>query len=260
MLLLQRIWIIMSWSVSCGKKITFGYQNLGEKMEDLKMASTASEINIEAAENVEIIKKDIGFKKKPVYDFLKRFGDILVSLVALTAGLPVFIIIALVIMIDDFGNPFYMQERIGKNGKAFNMFKFRTMCRHADAMKVDLMEVNEYESVHFKMSNDPRITKVGKFLRRTSLDELPQILNIFLGHMTIIGPRPFVRAEQDQLPIERLLVKPGLSCYWQITDTVKMPQDEQLELDYRYIRERSVMVDIKIIFATIMSVIKGSNT
>jgi lipopolysaccharide/colanic/teichoic acid biosynthesis glycosyltransferase len=122
------------------------------------------------------------------------------------------------------------------------------------------MEFNEYESVHFKMSNDPRITKVGKFLRRTSLDELPQILNIFLGHMTIIGPRPFVRAEQDQLPIERLLVKPGLSCYWQIADTVKMPQDEQLELDYRYIRERSVMIDIKIIFATIMSVIKGSNT
>lgn len=250
----------MSWSISCEKKITFGYQNLGEKMEDLKMASAASEINIEASEDVEIIKKDIGFKKKPVYDFLKRFGDILVSLVALTAGLPVFIIIALVIMIDDFGNPFYMQERIGKNGKAFNMFKFRTMYRHSDAMKVDLMAGNEYESVHFKMSNDPRITKVGKILRRTSLDELPQILNIFLGHMTIIGPRPFLRVEQDQLPSDRLLVKPGLSCYWQLADTVKMSNEEQLELDYKYIRNRSVKTDLEIIFKTIMSVVKGSNT
>jgi lipopolysaccharide/colanic/teichoic acid biosynthesis glycosyltransferase len=229
-------------------------------MEDLKMASAASEINIEASEDVEIIKSSVVLKKKPVYDFLKRFGDILVSLVALTAGLPVFLIIALVIMIDDFGNPFYMQERIGKNGKAFNMFKFRTMCRHADAMKVDLMEVNEYESVHFKMSNDPRITKVGKFLRRTSLDELPQILNIFLGHMTIIGPRPFVRAEQDQLPIERLLVKPGLSCYWQLADTVKMSNEDQLELDYKYIRNRSIGTDIKIIFATIKMIFGADNS
>ena len=228
-------------------------------MEDLRTAATAEQVNIETTDDVQIVKNDIGFKKKPVYDFLKRMVDILVSFVALTVGLPVFIMIALVIMIDDFGNPFYMQERIGKNGKAFNMFKFRTMCRHADAMKVDLMAGNEYESVHFKMSNDPRITRVGKFLRRTSLDELPQILNIFLGHMTIIGPRPFVRAEQEQLPSDRLLVKPGLSCYWQITDTVKMPQDEQLELDYKYIRERSVKTDLEIIFKTIMSVVKGTN-
>jgi lipopolysaccharide/colanic/teichoic acid biosynthesis glycosyltransferase len=122
------------------------------------------------------------------------------------------------------------------------------------------MAGNEYESVHFKMSNDPRITRVGKILRRTSLDELPQILNIFLGHMTIIGPRPFVRAEQDQLPIERLLVKPGLSCYWQIADTVKMSNEEQMELDYKYIKNRSVKTDLEIIFATLMSVVKGSNT
>jgi lipopolysaccharide/colanic/teichoic acid biosynthesis glycosyltransferase len=186
--------------------------------------------------------------------------DILISVVALTVGLPVFIIIALIIMIDDFGNPFYMQERIGKNGKAFNMLKFRTMYRHADAMKVDLMAGNEYESVHFKMSNDPRITKVGKILRRTSLDELPQIINILTGSMTIIGPRPFLRLEQDQLPADRLLVKPGLSCYWQLADTVKMSNEEQLELDYKYIRNRSVKTDLEIIFKTIMSVVKGSNT
>ena len=250
----------MSENTFCGRVCVFGLRNSGEEMEEIKTAATAEQVNIETAEDVKFVKNDIGFKKKPVYDFLKRMVDILVSVVALTVGLPVFIIIALIIMIDDFGNPFYMQERIGKNGKAFNMFKFRTMYRHADAMKVDLMAGNEYESVHFKMSNDPRITRVGKILRRTSLDELPQILNIFLGHMTIIGPRPFLRVEQDQFPSDRLLVKPGLSCYWQLADTVKMSNEEQLELDYKYIRNRSVKTDLEIIFKTIMSVVKGSNT
>lgn len=228
-------------------------------MEELKTTPVAEEVNTEAAEEVVLVKSNVTLKKKPVYDFLKRFADVLISLIALTCGLPFFILIAIVIMIDDFGNPFFMQERIGKDGKAFNMFKFRTMFMNADAMKVDLMEQNEYDSVHFKMSNDPRITKVGKFLRKTSIDELPQILNVFLGHMTIIGPRPFVRAEQDQLPSDRLLVKPGLSCYWQITDTVKMPQEEQLELDYRYIRERSIGTDIKLIFATIGMILGANN-
>ena len=232
---------------------------MGGNMEELKTTPVAEEVNTEAAEDIVMIKSNVTLKKKPVYDFLKRFADILISLIALTCGLPFFILIAIVIMIDDFGNPFFMQERIGKDGKAFNMFKFRTMFMNADAMKVDLMEQNEYDSVHFKMSNDPRITKIGKFLRRTSIDELPQILNVLLGHMTIIGPRPFVRAEQDQLPSDRLLVKPGLSCYWQITDTVKMPQEEQLELDYRYIRERSVLVDIKLVFATIKMIFGADN-
>lgn len=250
----------MSKNVSCSEAEIFRCRNSGEKMDDLRTVATAGEVNIEATEEVQIVKNDIGFKKKPIYDFLKRMVDILVSVVALTVGLPVFIIIALIIMIDDFGNPFYMQERIGKNGKAFNMLKFRTMYRHADAMKVDLMAGNEYESVHFKMSNDPRITRVGKILRRTSLDELPQIINILTGSMTIIGPRPFLRVEQDQLPADRLLVKPGLSCYWQLADTVKMSNEEQLELDYKYIRNRSVKTDLEIIFKTIMSVVKGSNT
>ncbi len=232
---------------------------MGEGMEELKTTVVAEQVNTEVAEDVVMVKSKVTLKKKPVYDFFKRLGDVIISILALTCGLPVFVIIAIVIMIDDFGNPFFMQERIGKDGKAFNMFKFRTMFMHADEMKVDLMEENEYDSVHFKMSNDPRITKVGKFLRKTSLDELPQILNVLLGHMTIIGPRPFVRAEQDQLPSDRLLVKPGLSCYWQITDTVKMSIEDQLELDYKYIRNRSVGTDIKIIWETVELVVKGSN-
>lgn len=228
-------------------------------MEELKTTPVIEQVNTEAAEDVVLVKSNVILKKKPVYDFLKRFADILISVVALTVGLPIFIIIASVIMIDDFGNPFFMQERIGKDGKAFNMFKFRTMFMHADEMKVDLMAENEYDAVHFKMSNDPRITRVGKFLRKTSLDELPQILNVLLGSMTIIGPRPFVRAEQDQLPSDRLLVKPGLSCYWQITDTVKMSNEDQLELDYKYIRNRSIKTDVAIIFATIKMILGASN-
>ena len=229
-------------------------------MEELKTTVVEEQVNTEVAEDVVMVKSNVVLKKKPVYDFLKRFGDILISLVALTCGLPIFIIIAIVIMLDDFGNPFFMQERIGKDGKAFQMFKFRTMFMNADEMKVNLMAENEYDSVHFKMSNDPRITRVGKFLRKTSIDELPQILNVLLGHMTIIGPRPFVRSEQDQLPSDRLLVKPGLSCYWQITDTVKMSNEDQLELDYKYIRNRSVKTDLEIIWATVMLVVKGLNS
>lgn len=232
---------------------------MGESMEELKTTIVEEQVNTEVAEDVVMVKSNVVLKKKPVYDFLKRFADILISVIALTCGLPFFIIIALVIMIDDFGNPFFMQERIGKDGKAFQMFKFRTMFMNADEMKVNLMKENEYDSVHFKMSNDPRITRVGKFLRKTSIDELPQILNVLLGHMTIIGPRPFVRSEQDQLPSDRLLVKPGLSCYWQITDTVKMSNEDQLELDYKYIRNRSIKTDLEIIWSTVMLILKGSN-
>lgn len=228
-------------------------------MEELKTTVVEEQVNTEISEDVVMVKSNVVLKKKPVYDFLKRFADILISVIALTCGLPFFIIIALVIMIDDFGNPFFMQERIGKDGKAFNMLKFRTMFMNADEMKVNLMEENEYDSVHFKMSNDPRITRVGKFLRKTSLDELPQILNVLLGHMTIIGPRPFVRIEQDQLPGDRLLVKPGLSCYWQITDTVKMSNEDQLELDYKYIRNRSIKTDVEIIWATVKMILGAGN-
>ena len=228
-------------------------------MEELKTTVVEEQLNTEVAEDVVMVKSNVVLKKEPLYDFVKRLGDIVVSLIGLTCGLPIFIIIAIIIMVDDFGNPFFMQERIGRDGKAFNMFKFRTMFMNADEMKVDLMQENEYDAVHFKMSNDPRITRVGKFLRKTSLDELPQILNVLLGTMTIIGPRPFVRAEQDQLPSDRLLVKPGLSCYWQITDTVKMSNEDQLELDYKYIRNRSVKTDIEIIFATIKMIIGAGN-
>lgn len=194
---------------------------------------------------------DIGYRSKPVYDFFKRLFDIVCSFLALVVLLPVFIVVAVAIMIDDHGSPIFIQERTGKNSKPFRMYKFRSMRLHAEKERESLSEFNEYNDVHFKMTNDPRITRVGAFIRKTSIDELPQLLNVLKGDMSIIGPRPFIPSEQKQLPSDRLLVKPGLSCYWQITDTQKLSNEEQLELDYKYIRERSAATDIKIIFKTI---------
>ena len=162
-------------------------------------------------------------------------------------------------VIDDPGNPFFVQERVGLNGRVFKMVKLRTMRKDAEQIKVNLAEQNEYKSVHFKIENDPRVTRVGRFLRRTSLDETAQVLNLLTGSMTIVGPRPFIPSEQEQLPDDRLQVKPGLSCYWQLEDTTKMSDEEQLELDYRYIRERGIKTDLKIIWKTILSIFKGGN-
>lgn len=201
----------------------------------------------------------VDFTEKPLYDFFKRTFDIVCSLCALIILSPVLLIVAVIIMIDDFGNPFFVQERIGKDLKPFKMIKFRSMYKDAEKRKAELMQHNEYSDVHFKMENDPRITKAGNFIRKTSLDELPQLINIVKGDMSIIGPRPFIRVEQEQLPDERLLVKPGLSCYWQIADTAKMTNEEQLELDYKYIRERSFATDIKIIFMTVGVVLGSKN-
>lgn len=220
-----------------------------------------SELQItEERENQTVRTEEVIFTEKPVYDFFKRLFDILVAIICLTVGLPVYILIAAAIMIDDFGNPFFVQDRVGKDGKVFKMVKFRTMFKDADSRKEELMEHNEYSDIHFKMENDPRITKVGKFLRRTSLDETPQAVNLLLGSMSVIGPRPFVKSEQAQLPADRLYVKPGLSCYWQITDTAKLSNEEQLELDYKYIRERSVLTDLKIILLTIEVMFRGKNS
>jgi len=199
------------------------------------------------------------YTPKPIFDFFKRVFDVFASLICIVVGLPVYLIIAAVIIIDDPGNPFFAQERVGLNGKHYMCLKWRSMYMDAEARKAELAQQNEYDSVHFKMANDPRITKVGHFLRKTSLDETAQFLNILFNDMSFIGPRPFVVKEQDQLPSERLAVKPGLSCYWQITDTTKMSTEEQLELDYKYIRERSVSTDLSLIFKTIMVVFKGKN-
>ncbi len=214
----------------------------------------------EEQEAVQGEDEGIAFEEKPVYDFFKRVFDVVCSSLALIVLSPLLLVVSIAIMIDDFGNPFFVQERTGKDSKPFQMYKFRSMKNNAENELNELMKFNEYAEVHFKMENDPRITKVGKFIRKTSIDELPQLINVIKGDMSIIGPRPFVPSEQGQLPADRLLVRPGLSCYWQIADTAKMSNEEQLELDYKYIRERSFATDIKMIFRTVGVVFGKKNS
>ncbi len=206
-------------------------------------------------------EQEFVFVEKPVYDFVKRCFDIVASLVGLIVLSPVFLITSICIMAEDFYNPFFVQKRTGKNGDFF-MYKFRSMYRDAEKRKAELMAQNEADNRIFKIEDDPRITKVGRFIRITSIDELPQLLNILKGEMSVIGPRPFVCDEQancTEYQAQRLLVKPGLSCYAALDPNAHDDFDHWMELDLKYIQERSFLTDIKIIFGTFGVVFKKKN-
>lgn len=200
-------------------------------------------------------------KEKPVYDVCKRIFDIVMSTIALILLSPVFLVVAIAIKAQDGGNAIYKQVRLTKGGKEFCMYKFRSMCMNAEAMLDDLMDQNEMDGPAFKMENDPRITKVGHFIRKTSIDELPQLLNILKGDMSIIGPRPPIPREVEQYTsyqMHRLDVKTGLACYHEVSGRSDNPSfDEWVEADLKYIRERSMLTDLKIIFLTIKVVLTG---
>ena len=204
---------------------------------------------------------DFVFEEKPVYEFFKRVFDIMLSLIALIVLSPVFLIIALIVIIDDrSASPVFTQKRCGKDGKIFNVYKFRTMCADAEKRLGDLAEQNEMDGPVFKIKNDPRITRVGKVLRSTSLDELPQFLNILKGDMSFVGPRPALPKEVSQyndIHRLRLIVKPGVTCYWQIEpERNSISFDRWMELDRKYITERNLWIDIKIIFKTFFVVFR----
>ena len=197
----------------------------------------------------------VGSKEKPFYSFVKRTFDIIVSLVALVILFIPLLIIALIIFIDDpKGSPFYVSERVGKRGKTFKMFKFRSMVIGAEDMLDSLMKDNDKDGPAFKMHDDPRVTKSGHFLRETSIDELPQLLNVFLGSMSLVGPRPPIMKEVVQYSredLKRLLVKPGLTCIWQTRKKRDdVPFKEWVAMDVEYIQKRSVLMDLKLIFNT----------
>ena len=202
---------------------------------------------------------NIKLKRKPIYEIIKRVFDIIASTIALIILSPVFLITMIAIIIDDPGNPFFTQERVGKDGRKFKIYKFRSMYKNAEEKKKEILALNESDGPLFKISSDPRITKVGRFIRKTSIDELPQLINILKNDMSVIGPRPFIVSEQEQFPDFRLIVKPGLSCYWQIGGKNQLTAEDQLELDRKYINERSIKVDIKIIFLTIAQVLHFNN-
>lgn len=207
----------------------------------------------------EAMKEFIAPEPKPFYEFGKRIFDIVASLLGLIVLSPVFLITAIAIWREDHGSPFYSQTRLTKGGKEFKMYKFRSMCMDADKMLDSLLDKNEMTGPAFKIAADPRITRVGAYIRRASIDELPQLVNILKGEMSVIGPRPPLPREVAQYTpyqMHRLDVKTGLACYHECTGRSNANDfDEWVESDLRYIRERSFLTDLKIIWWTIKIVI-----
>ena len=192
----------------------------------------------------------------------KRCFDVVMSLLALILLSPLFLVLAVIIFVDDpHGSPIFSQIRVGKDGRLFRFYKFRSMIVNAEDLLEKLQDQNEMEGPAFKIKDDPRITRVGKFIRRTSLDELPQLVNVLKGELSLVGPRPPLPREVEQYTprqIKRLTVKPGLTCYWQTQPhRNSLSFDQWLALDLRYINERSALVDLKILFATVKVVLRG---
>lgn len=196
------------------------------------------------------------------YLFGKRVFDVVASAGALFLLSPVILIMAALIYLDDpNGSPFFSQIRIGKNGKSFKFYKLRSMVVNAEDLLADLKELNEMEGPAFKIADDPRVTRIGKFIRKTSLDELPQLWNVLKGDMSVVGPRPPLPNEVEQYDMyqsQRLLVQPGLTCIWQVQPHRNdLTFDEWMNLDIQYIRKRSFILDIKLIFQTISCMMTG---
>ena len=188
-----------------------------------------------------------------VYLFLKRGLDIVASTLGLIVLSPIIILVAIAIKLESKGPVLFSQDRIGKNGKIFKIYKMRSMVQNAEELKEKLLEQNEMSGPMFKMKDDPRITKVGKFIRKTSIDELPQLINVIKGDMSLVGPRPSLPKEVKEFELwmyERLAVKPGLTCYWQVMGRNNIDFEDWMKLDIKYVRERNFFLDIKLIFKT----------
>lgn len=203
-------------------------------------------------------------KKSVFFQIIKRVIDIFCSLFGLIILSPVFLVVAFLIKKENKkGSVFFSQQRVGKNGGLFTMYKFRSMCPDAEDKLSDLIELNEIEGAMFKMKDDPRVTKIGKLIRRTSIDELPQLLNVLKGEMSLVGPRPpLLRevAEYTKYDMQRLLVKPGCTGLWQISGRNNIGFKEMVELDLHYIKNQSLTQDIVILLKTVTVVLCLNNS
>lgn len=189
-----------------------------------------------------------------LYEVIKRLIDVVCSFMGVIVLSPLFIIIAIIIKTTSKGPVFFSQKRVGKNGKEFDMYKFRSMVVNAEELKEKLAAQNEMSGPMFKMKDDPRVTRVGKFIRKTSIDELPQLWNVLKGDMSLVGPRPSLPKEVAQFEDwmhRRLEVKPGLTCYWQVSGRNNIDFEDWMKLDCRYVDERNLWIDIKLIFKTV---------
>ena len=190
-----------------------------------------------------------------MYRAARRFQDVLLAGAALAVLWPAMAAVALAVWLDSpGGSPFFVQQRVGQNGRLFRLYKFRTMVPDAEARLEQVLPCNEMDGPVFKMQRDPRVTRLGRWLRRAGIDELPQLLNVLKGEMSLVGPRPALPREADRYTPyqrQRLYVKPGLTCLWQVQpDRNQIPFDRWVELDLEYIRRRSLRLDWVLIFKT----------
>ncbi|MDY3959623.1 sugar transferase [Romboutsia timonensis] len=206
---------------------------------------------------------DIARNESTFYLISKRVIDIVGSLCGIILLSPIFLIVAILIKLEDpKGKIFFSQERNGQYPKTFKMYKFRSMVHNAEELLKDLMDRNEQSGPVFKINDDPRITKVGKFIRKTSIDELPQLFNVLKGDMSLVGPRPPIPHEVEQYnsyQMQRLAVKPGLTCIWQVSGRNNIGFDEWVEMDIEYIKTRNLWLDIKLIFKTVGALFGDEN-
>ncbi|ARW20159.1 UDP-glucose:undecaprenyl-phosphate glucose-1-phosphate transferase [Pediococcus pentosaceus] len=210
-------------------------------------------------ENKKVLIDEQAQNQRYVYRFFKRMLDIVASVIGLIVLSPVFLIVSLAIKAEDRGPIFYSQVRLGKGQRPFKMYKFRSMIVDADKKIEKLLEQNEVEGAMFKMKEDPRITRVGRFTRKHSLDELPQLLNVLAGDMSLVGPRPPLErevADYSEHDKQRLIVKPGCTGLWQVTARNDVDFSGMVDLDLQYIEKSGLMFDVIILFKTIGIVFK----
>ncbi|EOH96880.1 exopolysaccharide biosynthesis polyprenyl glycosylphosphotransferase [Enterococcus moraviensis ATCC BAA-383] len=220
-----------------------------EKLVEVGRRAQQKEELSELTINTEFEKQSLFFR------FFKRIVDIFGSLLGLILLSPVFLIVAWLIYKEDPNGPvIFSQKRVGKQGRLFTMYKFRSMCTDAEEQFHDLLELNEIEGAMFKIKNDPRVTKIGKKIRKTSIDELPQLLNVLKGDMSLVGPRPPLQrevAEYSKRDLKRLSVKPGCTGLWQVRGRNDVHFDDMVDFDLEYIHNQSLYNDFKIIFQTV---------
>ena len=207
--------------------------------------------------------EDFERSEKQGFLIIKRLIDVILSLVAMIIASPIMLVVAVMIKIEDYRSPvIFAQERVGVNGVTFKMYKFRSMYTDAEERLKELQHLNEQTGPVFKIKNDPRITKVGRFIRKTSLDELPQFLNVLKGDMSIVGPRPALPrevAQYNEYQMQRLLVKPGITCIWQVSGRNHINFEQWVDMDIEYIKSRNLILDLKLILLTIPALLGDKN-
>ncbi len=227
-------------------------------------------MNIKMSEQTELVANQLlplplykTIEEISVYKYVKRTIDVLVSIIGLTILSPLFLILCLAIRLDSKGKAIYSQMRIGKDGKLFKLYKFRTMIPNAEQKLEEYLSKNETArneyKINRKLRNDPRITKIGTFLRKTSLDELPQLINVLKGEMTLIGPRPYLPSEKDDMLGYYYCIiqsKPGITGLWQVSGRSNTTFQERLDMDLEYNERKSLKQDIEILFKTITVILK----